>query len=303
MSGPKAPTQVALSSERDIFVKIRYGFAMVFPAMFIICFVLAVPLVYTVYCSLQDLDFMQFKGYIGLDNYQSLFQNRNILPSFGRTFLVTLSAMSISMILGLLLSLWIDACAASKAYLIEMVGLVPWVISMVVGALLWRWLLNNDLGLVNYFIRLMGGKGLSVFQYKRQAVILLIVVMAWRTIGYSMVMLLAGLKSIPNTLIEAAKVDGANRPRILWHVQLPLIKTPILISAIVLSMSNFNNNTVPMVLTSGGPGNATNVISLEMYKLTFSYFQFGKGSALALVIFLVNLLVTILYIKLVKYEV
>ena len=77
----------------------------------------------------------------------------------------------------------------------------------------------------------------------------------------------------------------------------------MLISAIVLTLSNFNNNTVPMVLTSGGPGNATNVISLYLYKLSFSYAQFGKASALAVLLLVVNLIMTIIYVKVVKYDV
>ena len=88
-----------------------------------------------------------------------------------------------------------------------------------------------------------------------------------------------------------------------WKIKLPLIKTPLLISAIVITMSNFNNNTVPMVLTGGGPGNATSVLTFKMYQLGFEYFQFGKASALSVLILCINMLLVVLYVRTVKYEV
>jgi ABC-type sugar transport system permease subunit len=118
-----------------------------------------------------------------------------------------------------------------------------------------------------------------------------------------MVMILAGLKGISGDLIEAAQVDGANGRQVFWRVKLPMIKTPALISSVVLTMSNFNNNTIPMVLTSGGPANATNVITLNLYRVGFTYFQFGKACALAFVVFTINILLVVFYVKAVRYEV
>jgi len=118
-----------------------------------------------------------------------------------------------------------------------------------------------------------------------------------------MVMILGGLKGLPYELIEAARVDGATSRQIFWRVKLPLIKTPALISSIVLTMSNFNNNTVPMVLTGGGPGNATNVITLETYRLGFAYYQFGNASALSFITLIINILMVIFYMRVVKYEI
>jgi ABC-type sugar transport system permease subunit len=118
-----------------------------------------------------------------------------------------------------------------------------------------------------------------------------------------MVMILGGLKGLSGELIEAARVDGASSQQIFWRIKLPLIKTPALVSSIVLTMSNFNNNTVPMVLTGGGPGDATNVITLETYRLGFSYFQFGNASALSFIALLINAAIVVFYMKVVKYEI
>lgn len=276
---------------------------MTLPAMIILFFILIIPMVYTVYCSTQSLRYLQFGDFVGIENYRSLLRDKDVISSFGRTCGITFGATAISMVIGLLLALWIHNSKGVFAYLIQMIGLIPWVISMVVGALLWRWLLNSDMGLINYLVTQCGFSSLKVFINKEQAISLLIFVLAWRTIGYSMVMILAGFKGVSDGLIEAAHVDGANGFQTLLHVQMPLVKTQMLISAIVLTMSNFNNNTVPMVLTSGGPGKATNVISLFLYKLSFTYSQFGKASALAVMLLLVNLIMTIIYVRVVKYEI
>ena len=141
-----------------------------------------------------------------------------------------------------------------------------------------------------------------VIQNRNSAIIALIFVMSWRTIGYSMVMLLAGLKGIDGTLLEAARVDGATFLQTLFRIRLPLIKSNLLLSTIVLTVSNFTNNTVPKVLTSGGPANATNVITLEQYNLSFVYYEFGRSSALSVLIMAVVVVIIACYIKVAKYE-
>ena len=175
---------------------------------------------------------------------------------------------------------------------------------MVLGAQqLWRWILNGDTGLFNYFLRCLGIAPVAIFENKTASLVTLIVVMAWRTIGYSMVMILAGLKGVDKGLLEAARVDGANTWQALMRIKLPLIKTPMLLSTIVLTMSNFNNNTVPLILTGGGPGTATNVISLELYRMGFTYYKFGLASALSVLVFLVNIVFVVLYVRMIKYDV
>lgn len=280
------------------------GFWLVLPAMLLIFVLLIWPLFYTVYCSFFKLDYLNFGDFIGIQNYEKLLKDKSMYASFGVTLLVTVASTGISMLLGLVLALWIDKRQGMIAFGIQMVGLLPWVISMMVGTMLWRWILNGDTGLFNHVLKMLGRQTpVLLFNKKDSAVATLIAVMAWRTIGYSMVMILAGLKGVPDALIEAAQVDSANRWQILTHVRLPLIKTPLLVSAIVLTMSNFNNNTVPMVLTNGGPSSATNVITLSLYKLSFTYYKFGIASALSTLLFVVNAVMIIFYIRMVKYDI
>lgn len=279
------------------------GLFLTLPGMILIGMILVVPLFCTVYSGLFQLDHLQNGGFVGLQNYLTLVRDPAIWASFGITAVVTLASAGISMLLGLVFALWIDQRTGAVAYLIQLIGLLPWVISMMVGTVLWRWILNGDTGLFNYLLRCLGMEPVAIFENKTASIITLIAVMAWRTIGYSMVMILAGLKGVDKGLLEAARVDGADAFQVLTRIKLPLIKTPVLLSSIVLTMSNFNNNTVPLILTGGGPGTATNVIALELYRMGFTYYKFGLASALSVLVFLVNIVFVMLYVRMIKYDV
>lgn len=273
------------------------------PAMLVLIFLLVIPLFYTLYCSLYNLDYLVKGDFVGLGNYLRLLKDVRISKSLLFTFEITIISTLLSVGIGLLLALWVDREHGLFAYLIEMFGLIPWVISMMVAALLWRWLFNGDLGLFNMILKALGHNPIYVVENKNSAIIALIFVLTWRLVGYAMIIILAGLKSLDPVLLEAAKVDGATPWQLLWHIKLPLIKTQLLLSIIVLTVSNFTNNTVPKVLTSGGPNDATNVITLFQYNLGFRYYQFGTSAALSILIMLITSLIIVLYIKVSNYKI
>ena len=273
------------------------------PAMAVLILCLILPLFYTIYCSLFKLDYLVNGGFVGMKNYVTLLTDRKVQDSLLLTLGITLISTLLSVLLGLAMALWIDRKTGFFAYLIEMLGLVPWVISMVVAGLLWRWLFHGDLGLLNMILRMLGLNPVYVVQNKIPAIIALIFVMVWRLVGYAMIMILAGLKGLDGGLIEAAKVDGASPFQLLIYIKLPLIKSSVLLSTIVLTISNFTNNTVPKVLTGGGPSNATNVITLYQYNLGFQYYKFGTSAALSVLIMLITSLIIVLYIKVSNYRI
>lgn len=278
------------------------GTLLVLPAAALIVLIMILPLFYTVFCSVSNMDYMQFGGLVGLRNFQKIFADPNTFYSLFITVIITFATVVLSMLGGTLLAVWADKKSRAFAYVIEIIGLIPWVTSMVVSGLLWKWILDGDMGLLNYLLSRIGIGKLSMLSSKTPAILATILVMSWRTIGYSMVMVLGGLKGLPGGLLEAGAVDGASERQIFWKIKVPLLKTPLLISFVVLTMSNFNNMTIPLVLTSGGPGNATNVISLMMYKMGFNYYQFGPACALAIVVFALNILLVAVYIKAMRYK-
>lgn len=278
------------------------GLILVTPSVIFIFALLVFPLGYTVYCSMFKLDYLAFGEFLGLRNYLDILSNREIIRAIYYTLIISTISMIISMFAGMVLALWINSQKGIFSYPLQILGLIPWVTSMVVTGLLWRWIFDGDLGLLNYFLSCIGLKKLNIFGNAFLASIALIFVISWRTSGYSMLMILAGLKSIPKEIEDSAKVDGADSFNILWRIKIPLIKTPLLIAAIIISLSNFNNITVPMTLTGGGPGGATNVIALEMYRQGFLYYKFGIASTLSFIVFVLNIMMIVLYVRIVKYN-
>lgn len=273
------------------------------PSMVIIILFLIIPLFYCLHCSFWRCDYMSFSKFVGLENYISVFSKKTTITSLLVSFEISLISLVIALIIGTLLSLWINSAKGKFAYVLEIMILIPWVTSQVVAAMLWKWLLKDETGLINYFVQKSGHNPIGFLSDKNIAVISLIVVITWRVIGYVMVQLVAGLKAIPKEYDEAALIDGANKWQHFWFVRLPQLKTPMAISAIIVALSNLNNLTVPLTLTGGGPGNATTVISILAYRESFSYYHFGEASAMSLVLCVINFILTVAYVKAVKYEI
>lgn len=272
------------------------------PAMLFIVVFLLMPLIYCLYCSFWRCDYMNFTKYVGLQNYIDVLGDSQTLESIGLSFFVSLISLVLALVSGVLLALWINTAEGKFAYILEIMILIPWTTSQVVAAMLWKWLLKDETGLLNYLLAECGLDKIPFLSDKNIAVVSLIGVITWRVIGYVMVQMLAGLKAIPKEYDEAAMIDGANRWQLFWLVRLPQLKTPMAISAIIVALSNLNNLTVPMTLTGGGPGHATTVIAITAYRESFSYYHFGEASALSIALCLINFILNIMYVKAVKYE-
>lgn len=278
------------------------GIIYILPSFVVIFMILVFPVGFGLYLSLFDMRFLEVRGFTGLSNFVQVLSTTQVVYALVRSVLLSVVAGAITIFFGFWIAYWADKRPGRYGYIIQLVGLIPWVISMVVGALLWKWIFAGDLGLFNYIRDLIGFEKVDLLAKRGSALATLAFVIIWRTAGYSMVMILAGLKTVSNELIDATKVDGCNMRQRLWYVIVPLIKTPVLIASIVVTLSNMNNVTVPLTLTGGGPANATNVASLELYRLAFVSNSFGPAAALAVVVFALNVLLVVAYLRLVDWE-
>ena len=202
-------------------------YALSTPAMFFIVFFLLVPLAYCLYCSFWRCDYMNFTKFVGFKNYIDIFKKPDTIKSIGLSFYISFVSLAIALVSGTLLALWINASSGRFAYVLELIILVPWVTSQVVCAMLWKWLLKDDTGLMNYVLNQLGIDSIPFLSSRTIVVYSLIGVMTWRVIGYVMVQLVAGLKGIPKEFEEAAMIDGANKWQLFWRVRLPQLKTPV----------------------------------------------------------------------------
>ncbi len=280
-----------------------FPYLLMSPTLLFVLIFLVVPLGFAFFCSLYRNDYMQFSRFLGFSNYIDILTDSEVLKSIGRSFYVSGISLAISLVAGVGLALWINALSSRLAYSLQIIILIPWVTSMIVAAMLWKWIFQDETGLLNYLLSQIGIGKVGFLTDKSIAIYTLIFVMTWRVVGYVMVQILAGLKSIPHEYEEAGFIDGANRWNLFWRIRFPLLKTPLTISAIIVGLSNINNLNVPLTLLAGGPGTSTKVVAIEVYRMSFSSYHFGESSALSIILCLLNFLLAVIYIKAVKYEI
>lgn len=274
------------------------GVSLTLPTMALLFVFLLFPFFYAFYFSLFRSEFLIIQKFAGLSNYVRLIKNLEIQNAMLKSLVYLFPALGISFFAGLGFALWINGLKGTFRTLVQMVVLLPWIISMVVVALLWRWIFMGERGIAVYLLQLSNLPSLNLLEGPRSAMAALIFVGSWRVIAFATILLLAGLTSIPRDLYDAAQVDGASQIQRFHQITLPLLKTSILITIVILTLSFFNIITVPLVLTGGGPGNSTNILSLELYRQGFVHYDFGLATALAAVMFIVNIIFVLSYVRL-----
>jgi len=276
-------------------------YAFVAPAALIILFVSAFALIYTIYLSLTDADVGVLKlQFVGLKNYASLFKQPEISLAFQKTFIFTFGTIAFSIVCGVACALGLSSLRQNSIY--QPIILLPWAVAEVIAALLWRSSFTGGVGVVPYLLDRIGLQGIDFLSQSAPAMVLLILAQSWRDIGFVMIFVMAALQFIDSNIQEAARIDGANGRQIFARITLPLIRPTIVTLVLLLSIECFNLVGLILVLTGGGPALQTQTLSLYMYKEAFRFFRIARGSAIAVVIGVTNLLLVLIYLKLFNRE-
>ena len=246
------------------------------------------PLLIAVYYSLHNVRFFQIRRFIGLDNYARVLTSPDVLNALWVTAVFSVFALVLTFVLGFALAVWLER-DGRFATLMRAVVLVPYMIAMLVGSMLLKWLFSQEAGLSTLALGPLGLGDLSILAEPRTAMAALVFNAMWRDAAFAMIMLLAGLKAIPPELHLAARVDGASAWMRFRRITLPLLRIPILITLVRLLVHFVNILTFPLILTGGGPGNATEVVVLKVFRLGFADHVLGQANALALLVFLANM--------------
>lgn len=237
--------------------------------------------------------------FIGLENYANLFTSMAFWETVGRTGAWT--ALSVggktAIALGIALLLARDI-AFKRFYLILL--MIPWVTPMVVAAVTWRWIFDGQFGMLNYILMQVNilQEPYVFLGHKMSAFIATAITDMWLGIPFLAMMFLAGLQSIPVELHESASMDGASKLQKFIHVTLPMMKPIILVATTMSGIWTFNSFGVIWPMTHGGPVDATQTLIVQAYKLSFGAFDLGMGAAIAVVIFIILTICTVLYKRL-----
>lgn len=251
----------------------------------------AFPVVASLLLSFADWDLITAPQAAGVSNYTRLVDDPVFWKSLYNTLYYTVGSVPLTIGLGLLLALALNG-KTRGLYGYRAAFFLPVVASSVSVALIWQWLLDRDIGLINYVLSLVGIEPIPWLTSTRWAMPSVIMVAVWKNLGYNMVILLAALQEVPRELYEAAVVDGATPWQTVRRITIPLITPSIFFVTVTSIIGSFQVFELTSVLTRGGPANATNTLVMFIYQYAFQSFQMGYASAAAYALFAIILAVT-----------
>nr|WP_233552713.1 sugar ABC transporter permease [Jiangella rhizosphaerae] len=255
-----------------------------------------VPMVSSLWVSLHDWNLITPMEFVGLANYRELLSDGDTWAAFGHTLGYIAGYLPLVYVLGLAAALALNTALRGRN-VFRAAYFLPVVTSWVVVALLWRWLLSPANGLVNHLLGLVGIDGPGWWTDPAWAMPSVILASAWKDLGFVMIILLAGLQSVPGELYDAARVDGTSAWQRFRYVTLPLLSPSTFFVVVISLINGFQVFDQVYVMTGGGPAGATEVVVQQIYDLTFRYGRAGDASALSWLLFVVVLVVTIIQVR------
>jgi len=270
------------------------------PALLFTALVLVYPLARNLYNSFRDVSLIRAdRGWVGWGNYERIFSDDLFWLSFRNTAVYAIVGTLLALLVGLGFALLLNLKLGRITGLLTFLYTIPWVISPVVAGFAWKWILNDHSGILNHWLSLAGfiEPGATWLGNPATALGCVMVARIWQFYPFAMVMLLAGLKTIPLEQYEAAAVDGATRLARFRYITLPNLRavgSVLLVLGVIWSFNDFN---MVFVMTRGGPLDATMVLPVLVRELSFVHFDLGRGSALSNVMFLLLVMFSFVYLK------
>lgn len=273
-------------------------YVLILPGFLLAAFIILWPLYQLGTISLSDVNrFGQLRGFAGLENYVAVFTDPDFLGALWRTAVWTIAIVFGSILVALPVALILNEDFHGRS-VARVIIMLPWAVSLTMTAIVWRWALNGESGLLNSGLKNLGLIDTNI-QWLAQAstafpVQIMIGILV--TIPFTATVFLGGLSSIPDDLYEAAKLEGANRWQMFREITLPLIRPFLNISIVLNTIYVFNSFPIIWATTQGGPAKSTDILVTYLYKLGFSFGKLGEASALSVVMFALLLAITILYV-------
>lgn len=285
----------------NIFTRQRvWGFGFVLPAVLFFAIFAFYPMINAFYISLTEYDLITPPRFIGLDNYLRMLHDSRFEVVVQNTLLFAFGSSIPTWLLSLALAMALVKKFPGKE-MTRTVYFLPVIVSAVVVSMVWR-MLYHPLGPINTLLEPIFHRNLNWITDKNLVDWAIIITNVWQSVGFYMVIYIAGLQNIPDDFYDSAKVDGANSPQAFWYITLPLLKPTTLLVLVIMVINGFQSFTYQYVLTKGGPGDASNVIALYIYYNAFQYQYMGYASAISIVMFVVIMILTLIQFRIVRSE-
>jgi raffinose/stachyose/melibiose transport system permease protein len=289
-----------MKSSRSAFDSVSKGFLYLLPGLAVYTSFILIPVARTGLLSFFRWDGLSPRHFIGMGHYMAMLKDEQFLGAVSHNLVLVFFLMVLPTLLGLLLATITETGKVRFRKLFEVTYFIPQVLSLVVVAVIWRWIYNPAFGILNELLKVFGLGAFTKPWLGSSDTALAAVGLAgtWVNYGFAMVVFLAGYTRIPSSLYESAEIDGAGSIQKFFYISLPSLATEIRVVAVFLFISSLKTFDLVYVMTKGGPGYSTNVMSLYVFKNAFQYNRLGYAAALALtlavIIFSTSFFITLL---------
>lgn len=267
------------------------------PALIVLIMVLAVPLAYDIIVSFFDksLKHPGLGNFIGLKNYINDLHNDEFTGSVVTTWIFTIGVVSIEFLLGLLIALGLNALGKGKNLIFTII-IIPMMITPVAVGLTWRLILHPQLGIINYLLSFLGIPKIAWLGDSKLALPTVMFVDIWQNIPYMVLVLMAGLVTLPREPFEAASIDGASRTQSFFRLTIPMMMPTFSVVILLRAIMSFKTYDLIYVMTRGGPGTVTQVISYTIYNQAYRYLNTGTAASMSIYLVLMIIPIAILFL-------
>lgn len=277
-----------------------WAYYLILPSLLLVTAIILYPVISGIGLSFQEMRLTRpdRNGFNGLGHYRDLLTDRVFLKALQNTFIWVVVGVSLQFLLGLITALCLNRTSRFMKVASVLV-LLPWILPSVVAANIWALMLDSRLGVINDILVKLNliDSYHAWFADPNTALPSAMVISLWRNFPFFTLLLLAGLQAIDEELYQAASVDGANVLSKFWHITLPLL-TPIIVATIVLRVIGLvNSPDLLLILTNGGPGHSSQVLSLYAFQKAYIDFDFGYSGAISVVMFVFLMIFTIIYVR------
>lgn len=276
------------------------------PATLFVLLFMLYPIVYNIVVSFQDLTLMNLRTggeFVGLQNYVEILQTEKFRIALKNTVIYTAACIFFQVVLGYLLAVFLNQDFPFRNFF-RSIMLLAWMTPLVITGTLFKWLFDVDYGVINYLLTMLHviEEPINWLGQQHTALAAVVITNVWVGIPFNMILILAAMQALPNDVYEAAKVDGASKFQTFSKITLPLLKPALLIILVLGIIYTFKVFDIILIMTGGGPVNATQVLPFYGYELAFVNFDFGSSGAVATIILLILMCIALIYLYLIKRE-
>ncbi|MFZ4893625.1 carbohydrate ABC transporter permease [Plantibacter sp. Mn2098] len=292
--GERASSPLSAANRNDW----KLGWLLVVPAIAGFLVFALYPTLRGIYLSFTNFRVLTPPTWVGFANYEKMFADK----VFWNSLLTTLHFVVLAVVIGLAVSLATAVILhrVTKSTVIRGLIILPFLISSVVAGVVWSWMLDSQLGIVNLWLNSLTGETVKFLSDRAWVIPSLAVITVWKSMGYTTILIFAGLQTIPDHVYEAARMDGANEMQMFRRITLPLLRPIMAMVTILTLISAFQVFDIVQVTTKGGPANASNVLQMYIYDKAFGQFDFGYAATMSLALFAMLMIISFTQMRLMR---